>query len=86
MKTCRVCNGELKKTIIALENMPKSAQLFPEKKDLRKEKGIKLSVYQCPYCGLVQITDKPVSYYKQVIRATGISEEMQKFRKTQFIN
>ena len=86
MKTCRVCNGELKKTIIALENMPKSAQLFPEKKDLRKEKGIKLSVYQCPYCGLVQITDKPVSYYKQVIRATGISEEMQKFRKTQFKN
>ncbi len=84
MKTCRVCNGKLQKPIIVLDNMPKSAQLFPDKKDLSNEKEIKLSVYQCPCCGLVQITDKPVSYYKQVIRAVGISREMWNFREKQF--
>ena len=86
MRSCRLCKNKLHKPVLVLDNMPKSAQLFPNKKDLNKEKGIKLSVYQCSNCGLVQIKDKPVSYYKQVIRATGISKEMQKFRETQFKN
>lgn len=53
---------------------------------MSKEKGIKLSIYQCTSCGLVQIIDSPVSYYKKVIRASGFSKEMKSFRKTQFKN
>lgn len=87
VKKCKVCNGNLyNKPILVLNNMPKSAQNFPTKKDLHKEKGIKLSVYQCQSCGLVQLTDKPVNYYKQVIRAVGLSKEMQSFRQKQFKN
>ena len=35
-------------------------------------------------CGLVQLSNDPVSYFREVIRAVGISPEMQKFRSKQF--
>jgi 2-polyprenyl-3-methyl-5-hydroxy-6-metoxy-1,4-benzoquinol methylase len=35
-------------------------------------------------CGLIQLSSKPVSYYKDVIRASAYSTEMKKFRLNQF--
>lgn len=85
MNKCRVCNQELfEKPLGVLNNMPKSAQFLPNFNDLESEKGIDLTVCQCSGCGLVQITNEPVSYYKEVIRAVGISKEMQEFRENQF--
>ena len=66
--------------------MPKAAQNFPDKDSLHKDKGIDLEVYQCTGCGLVQLGNEPVSYYKDVIRAAAFSEEMKVFRLTQFDN
>jgi SAM-dependent methyltransferase len=64
--------------------MPKVAQFLPDAKFLKRDKGVDLGVYQCSGCGLVQLDSRPVPYYKEVIRAAGISEEMRSFRSKQF--
>ncbi|MCR4399440.1 MAG: class I SAM-dependent methyltransferase [Syntrophomonadaceae bacterium] len=64
--------------------MPKSAQYLPTAKELAEDHGVLLEVCQCSGCGLVQLSNDPVPYYREVIRATGISEEMKAFRRQQF--
>lgn len=82
---CRGCKANIStKPILTLSNMPKSAQFFPSKDEITSEKGVDIVLYQCPYCGLVQAIGEPVPYYRDVIRATGVSEEMGIFRRKQF--
>lgn len=82
---CRCCEQELPRDpILIFENMPRGAQRFLEVQELEQDKGITIEVSSCDYCGLIQIPGNPVSYYKNVIRATGVSEEMCKFRFKQF--
>lgn len=84
-KICKICGNKLfEEPILQLKNMPKSAQYFPDKYNLQKDRGIDLNIFQCSGCGVVQIKRKPVPYYKEVIRAVGISKEMIKFRKEYF--
>ena len=83
MRSCRVCEGNLD-LLLTYENMPKAAQYLPRKEDLANEKGVDLCVCQCIKCGLVQLDNDPVPYYKEVIRAVGFSEDMKKFRDKQF--
>ena len=64
--------------------MPKAAQNFPTLHTLGDDKGEDLGVCQCAACGLVQLDNEPVSYYKEVIRAAAFSEEMRGFRINQF--
>ncbi len=85
INTCRVCYNELK-SLLTYKNMPKAAQNFPDKNSLSQDKGIDLEVCQCIGCGLVQLNNEPVSYYKDVIRAAAYSEEMKEFRLKQFDN
>lgn len=49
-----------------------------------EDRGIDLDVLQCPGCGLIQIGGEPVDYYRDVLRAVGVSEEMKRFRRTYF--
>lgn len=82
---CRGCRSKIPENIlIKYSNMPKSAQFFPLKEEIDLEKGVDIVLLQCPYCGLVQTSGTPVPYYRDVIRAIGVSEEMKKFRKKQF--
>jgi len=82
---CRCCNSQLPTiSLIAYKNMPKSAQFFPTKEDVQLEKGVDIFIYQCSYCGLLQIPGDPVPYYKDVIRSTGVSQEMSLFRTVQY--
>lgn len=82
---CRVCGNKLyKEPILKYYNMPSRAQFFVEEKDLIKDKGVDLFLYQCTGCGLLQLIIEPVSYYKDVIRAAGVSEEMKSFRMNHF--
>ncbi len=85
MAICRCCGVALPRedTLVYL-NMPKGAQAFPNKDELVIEKGVDIRIKQCPWCGLVQAVGEPVSYYRDVIRATGVSEEMRAFRIKQF--
>ena len=60
--------------------MPKAAQHLPT----TPEKGVSLEVCQCSGCGVVQLNNEPVSYYKEVIRAVAFSQEMKEYRVSQF--
>jgi 2-polyprenyl-3-methyl-5-hydroxy-6-metoxy-1,4-benzoquinol methylase len=64
--------------------MPKAAQFLPDSETLDSDKGVDLEVYQCSGCGLVQLSSDPVPYFREVIRASAISEAMKEFRLTQF--
>lgn len=82
---CRVCNHRFfKKPLIRYKNMPRVSQFLPEAKSLKKDRGVGLGIYQCSGCGLVQLATRPVPYYREVIRAAGVSEKMRDFRSRQF--
>jgi 2-polyprenyl-3-methyl-5-hydroxy-6-metoxy-1,4-benzoquinol methylase len=63
--------------------MPATAQQLPDVSS-PEQKGVNLEVCQCSGCGLVQISNNPVPYYKEVIRASAFSQEMKEFRINQF--
>ncbi|MBU0502440.1 MAG: class I SAM-dependent methyltransferase [bacterium] len=82
---CRICGCEFfNEPLSSFNNMPAGAQNLPDKTSLKKDKGVNLKVCQCSGCGLVQLDSKPVSYYRDVIRAAAFSEEMKAFRLKQF--
>ena len=82
---CRVCgNLFFDEPLLRLRNMPKSAQYLPGAKALKNDKGVDLEVCQCSGCGLVQLNNAPVPYYREVIRASAVSAEMRAFRRKQF--
>jgi len=64
--------------------MPKAAQHFPSLHELQDEKGADLEVCRCSLCDLVQLSNEPVPYHKEVIRASAFSDEMEQFRVQQF--
>jgi len=70
--------------LLRYENMPKAAQFLPDKESLEGDRGIDLEVCQCSGCGLIQLSNEPVPYYREVIRAAAFSEEMRGFRMKQF--
>jgi len=85
IKKCHICGSSfIKGNRVLLKNMPKAAQFMPDKKSLYKEKGITIELCQCAGCGVVQLLNKPVPYYKNVIRSVSVSDEMKKFRIKQF--
>lgn len=82
---CRCCGSTLPLLpLLALNCMPKSAQNFPTEETLLNDSGVDLELFQCEYCGIIQLTGEPVSYYRDVIRAVGVSAAMKKFRLNQF--
>ena len=82
-KRCLAC-GENLEELAVFHNMPKSAQEFPTKEELAREKGMDLSLCQCRSCGLVQFDTEAVPYYKDVIRAGGGSSTMKALREDEY--
>jgi len=66
--------------------MPKGAQNFPDADSLKTESGVNLSIYQCSGCGLVQLSNDSVSYYKEVIRASAFSDVIKDTKTKQFVD
>lgn len=82
---CRICGQELfPEILLELHNMPAAAQNFPTVETLADDHGIDLELRQCSCCGVVQLTNPPVPYFRDVIRASGCSPEMHQFRLKQF--
>lgn len=82
---CRVCNHKFfEEPLLCYENMPAVVQYLPDAESVESDKGLDLEVFQCSGCGLVQLSNEPVLYYKEVIRAAAFSEEMKDFRMRQF--
>ena len=70
--------------LISIENMPVSAQDIPDENQVKEDKSVKLKLFQCDNCGLVQFDCNPVNYYKDVIRSGGFSTTMVELRKRQY--
>ena len=87
---CRLCQKRIDDILgFKIKNTPSIVQNLPKKSAAALNHKITLEVFECDGCGLVQLKNAPVKYYKTVIRAAGISQEMQKFRSkqiTSFIN
>lgn len=82
---CILCGESLQdSSLMNFDNFPASAQDIPTKKELSIDKGISLNLCQCSRCGLVQFDCEPVPYYKDVIRAGGLSSTMRELRKSQY--
>lgn len=82
---CRLCTLPLFATpLLVQENMPAAAQGLPSAAQLSEDRGVRLVLRQCSGCGLVQLDAEPVAYWRDVIRAAGISPEMRAFRLNQF--
>ncbi|MBN3033551.1 MAG: methyltransferase domain-containing protein [Candidatus Saganbacteria bacterium] len=85
VKKCRVCGNVLKdESLLQLPEMPKAVQNLPASRAAAVAAGAVLDVRQCSCCGLVQLTNEPVPYYKDVIRPGGVSASMRARQHDQF--
>lgn len=87
---CHLCHNKLfPDPILQLKGMPQAAQYFPKEDEFAQDKGIILNVYQCSSCGLVQLSIKPVEYFKEVITFASLSGKARLSRLNQmkkFVN
>ena len=84
-RRCRVCSGALfEKPLQIYKNMPAISQYLPSKEEFSEDKCVDLVVCQCSRCGLIQLDNDPVYYYKEVIRSGAVSLEVKAFRTNQF--
>jgi SAM-dependent methyltransferase len=82
---CRVCGRPgLEGPLVRYEDMPAAAQGMPGPDQLSSDLGAELELFACPSCGLVQIASDPVPYYRDVIRAAGVSDELRRSKQAQF--
>jgi SAM-dependent methyltransferase len=82
---CKVCGYDLFPTpLLQYPNMPGVAQHLPDAGSVHDDAGVALDIFQCSGCGLVQLDTEPVHYYREVIRAVGVSEPMKAFRRDRF--
>ena len=63
--------------------MPKAAQYYPDENEFAEDKGVSLDIYQCSFCGLIQLSMKPVNYFKEVITAATLSGKSRQSRLQQ---
>lgn len=84
-KNCRVCAQPLfPDPLLSYRNMPAAAQGFPDAMQVSGEAGADLDIFQCTGCGLIQLAAEPVPYYREVIRAAGISRVLSEAKRGQF--
>lgn len=84
-RKCRVCLAELtEEPLLVYNNMPAISQFLPTEDDFEKDKCVDLRVCMCSKCGLIQLDNDPVYYFRDVIRSGSVSEEIKKFRTNQF--
>ncbi|MCC7277586.1 MAG: methyltransferase domain-containing protein [Chromatiaceae bacterium] len=86
---CRLCdsslfNGTLQYSLAAA---PNSAQELPSQKEFSAHGECPgLDLHCCAGCGHYQLVSEPVSYWKEVVTAAGLSQQMRDFRTNQLNN
>ncbi|MGN0159639.1 MAG: class I SAM-dependent methyltransferase [Brotaphodocola sp.] len=85
MKHCIACGRELpEQPLFVLNHAPASAQDIPDAEEVKSDQGVTLNLCQCRHCGLVQFDCIPVSYYRDVIRASGFGATLVELRRSQY--
>ncbi|MDT5156639.1 MAG: hypothetical protein QOH51_996 [Acidobacteriota bacterium] len=84
-QTCRLCKAVLDSGGPALElrHVPMGAQHFPKPEQREADYGVDLDIYQCSYCGLIQLSGEPVIYGEGETSATAFSPTMSEHRTQQ---
>jgi SAM-dependent methyltransferase len=82
---CRLCRQPIA-TSSALEigPFPKAAQYYPEAEEFSSDEGVLLNIVECPGCGLTQLMNEPVDYFRQVITAASLSPAVREQRTALF--
>lgn len=84
-KKCRACGSRFcGKSLLRLPDMPGAVQNLSADKNEAIASGVILDVRQCSFCGLVQLSNDPVPYYKDVIRAGSYSPSMMSRQRDEF--
>ncbi|SEM54868.1 2-polyprenyl-3-methyl-5-hydroxy-6-metoxy-1,4-benzoquinol methylase [Syntrophus gentianae] len=84
-KNCRACGNVLgNESLLCLSGMPGAVQNLPVDRQEAMASGVALDVRQCDFCGLVQLTNRPVPYYRDVIRAGSFSPSMRARQLNEF--
>ena len=82
--TCLLCGRPLSRHPLAvLRRAPEGAQRLAEGTRLSNDRPRVLTIKECPDCGLVQHTGRPVAGHRAVITAAGLSPEMAQYRSGQ---
>ena len=62
-RACRLCKAALDGgAALELRRVPRGAQYFPKSDERASDYAVNLDIYQCPYCGLIQLSGEPVIY------------------------
>ena len=84
MTICRVCKSTRTRDVFVITGFPASAQGFSKSKINALDLKSDLMIFECSNCGLTQISNKPIDYYKEVKRAAAYSKDMKLERLKQF--
>ena len=86
MKSCLVCGSDEISQLTTIYNAPAEAQLFLQSPATNDSDSLDLEVLFCSYCGHVESAGHLVSYYKDVITASGSSKQVLKNRLDKIIH
>jgi 2-polyprenyl-3-methyl-5-hydroxy-6-metoxy-1,4-benzoquinol methylase len=78
MFSCRACQSSQIRNIFSFGGFPQAAQHFLLDPSVDEDRAIRLDIVECKSCSLVQITNPPVSYYRDVITAASLNEVSKK--------
>lgn len=82
---CRLCRQPIAKTeALQIGPYPKAAQYYPEPAEFPSDFGVLLNIVECSGCGLTQLMNEPVEYFKQVITAASLSPVVREQRAVLF--
>jgi SAM-dependent methyltransferase len=82
---CRACGNQfVNESLLRMSDMPGAVQNLPAHKDEAIASGVVLDVKECSFCGLVQLNNDPVPYFKDVIRAGSFSPSMRARQHDEF--
>ena len=83
-RACRLCKAALDGgAALELRRVPRGAQYFPKPEQRDSDYAVDLDIYQCPYCGLIQLSGEPIIYGEGETSATAFSPAMSEHRARQ---
>ena len=80
---CGICKSNIEADVFRFDNMPLVAQNLPGKNSLSADYGTQFDLFLCHYCGVAFLDIEPVEYFREVIRAVGVSEVAKSAKQAQ---